>query len=108
MVEPDVNATLCRLRQSAMQIRDFLAWEQLKQSEQRLDTPPAFQLYDPTASQLRNAFSFFVARAVDLHAVLNDPSPRISKAALESVRRQLARIETEVHALGLEQKFWRL
>jgi hypothetical protein len=108
MTEPDVNTRLRSLRQNLAQMKALLAWEQLKQSEIRPGQPPAFQMYDPTPEQLRDEYSFFVATALDVHSVLNDHSPRISKAARESVRRQLVRIEKEVDGLDLQQRFWRI
>jgi hypothetical protein len=86
-------------------MKALLAWEQLKQSEAEPGRPPAFVMHDPTAEELRHEHSFFVAAARDVHAVLNDPSPCLSKVARASLRRQLAGIEREAYGLNLHQRF---
>jgi hypothetical protein len=106
MTEPDGNAGLRHLRQSLTQMKALLAWEQLKQSEAEPGRPPAFAMHDPTADELRNEYSFFVAAALDVHAVLNDRSPCLSEVTRESLRRQLAGIEREAYSLNLHQRFW--
>jgi len=96
---------LGRLRQSLTQMKALLAWEQLKQSEAEPGRPPAFVMHDPTAEELRHEYSFFLAAALDVHAVLNDPSPSFSEGECDSLRRQLARIEREAYGLNLHQRF---
>jgi hypothetical protein len=107
MTEPDVNAGLRNLRQSLAQMKALLAWEQLKQSEARPSEPPVFQVYDPTETDLRNEYSFFLSTSIQIHTILNERYACIPAPAREAVRRTLAKLEQQVYQLNLHQMDWR-
>ena len=92
---------------SLRQIKALLAWEQLKQAEARRDQPPAFQIYDPTETELKNEYSFFLSISVQIHSMLNDGALDIPEARRQGVLKRLAKVQNEVHSLGLNQRFSR-
>ncbi len=61
MTEMDLQAGLRSLRTSLRQIKSLMAWEQLKQAEAKPGEPPTFQAYDPTETDLKNEYSFFLS-----------------------------------------------
>ena len=104
MAEVDLEAGLRSLRHSLQQIRSLLAWEQLKQSEVRPSRQFSFQIYDPTETDLRNEYSFFISISVQMHSILNDSSLNIKEAERHSIKMQLMKIEQQVHGLNLHQR----
>ena len=76
MEDIDLQASLRCLNASLRRMRDLLAWGQLKHSEMRPGQPPSFQIYDPTATDLRNEYSFFVSNSLQMHAVLTYSTTR--------------------------------
>ena len=107
MAESDLEAGLRTLRESLQQIKSLLAWEKLKKAEARPSHPPAFQVYDPTETELRNEFSFFLARLADVHGLLDDGSAPTSEQDYQNARRQLLKLEQELQASNLHQRFWK-
>ena len=107
MTEPDVKAGLRNLRQSLTQMKALLAWEQLKQSEARPGEPPAFQVYDPTETDLRNEYSSFLSTSIQIHTILNERDARIPEPARAAIREALATLEQHVYQLNLHQRGWR-
>lgn len=103
MAEPDLRAGLRSLRQSLQQMKDLLAWGQLRQSEARPGQPPSFQIHDPTETDLRNEYSFFLSTMVQIHHLLNDGLENLSEIEEQAIRRQLARIDEEANRLNLHQ-----
>ena len=108
MEKADLRAGLRSLRESLRQIESLLAWEQLKQSEKKPGQPPAFEIYDPTETDLRNEFSFFMASLADMHDSLDTDQEGVSDRIRQSCKRRLLKLEQDVHALGLHKRFWRL
>ena len=107
MAEVDLQAGLRSLRASLRQIESLMAWEQLKQAEAKPGQPPAFQEYDPTETDLKNEYSSFLSTSVQIHSILNDSSSAIEEAELQSIKRQLKRIDQRAHALNLHGRFCR-
>jgi len=105
MAEPDLQAGLRSLRESLRQIRALLAWEQLKKAESRPGQAPAFTVYDPTETDLRTEYSFFLSTSVQIHHLLDDSTINISAVKREAFRLRLARIEQEMNSLDLQQRF---
>jgi len=105
MAEVDLQAGLRSLRDSLRQIKSLLAWKQLKQAEVRPSHPPAFQISDPTKTDLRNEYSFFLSTSLQMHSVLNDSSFAVSEADHQNIKRQLTKIEQQVYSLNLHQQF---
>lgn len=105
MEKADLQAGLRSLRESLRQMTALLAWEQLKKAEAKRGQPPAFHVYDPTETDLKNEYSFFLSTSVQIHSVLNDSSSAIKKAELQSIKRQLERIDQRASALNLHQRF---
>jgi hypothetical protein len=105
MAEPDLRAGLQSLRESLRQMKALFAWKQLKESEAKPGQPPAFTLCDPTETDLRNEYSFFVSTAVQMHSILNEDSVPLCESARQSIKRQLARIEHQAYGLNLHQRF---
>lgn len=104
MTEPDLDAGLKSLRKSLRQIKALLAWEQLKQSEAKLGQPPSFTLNDPTETDLRNEYSFFLATALQIHGILNSSAIAIPQAKRQRIKVQLAKIEQQLYNLNLQQR----
>ena len=107
MTEVDLQAGLRSLRASLRQIESLMAWEQLKQAEAKPGRPPAFQAYDPTETDLKNEYSSFLSTLVQIHSILNDGSSAIEEAELQSIKRQLTKIEQQANGLNLHQRFCR-
>lgn len=105
MTEPDLQGELHRLHESLRQIEALLAWEQLKRFEARPDRIWAFQMHDPAGSELKNAYTFFVAGMARVRSLLNDHSSDISEAMREGIRRHLAWFEQQIHVLDLHRRF---
>jgi hypothetical protein len=103
MAEPDLRAGLRSLRNSLQQIKTLLAWKQLKQSESRPGQPPSFTIDDPTETDLRNEYSFFLFTMVQIHHLLNDGLLDLPETKKQAIRRQLARIDQEANRLNLHQ-----
>lgn len=106
MVEVDLRAGLRSLRESLRQIKSLLAWEQLKRSESTPNQPPAFQISDPTESDLKNEYSFFLSTLVQVHNILNDGTLVLPDKYRQSIQRQIYRIEQQANHLNLHQRFY--
>ena len=100
----DLQAGLRGLNDSLRRMKDLLAWGQLKQQEARPGEPPSFQMYDPTATDLRNAYSHFLSTSVQIHGVLRECSASIPAPLRETLQRKLAKLEQEAHQLNLQQR----
>jgi len=69
MADADLEAGLKSLRKSLRQIKALLAFEQLKKSEAKPSQPPTFTLNDPTETDLRNEYSFFLFTSIQMHSI---------------------------------------
>jgi hypothetical protein len=105
MAQMNLEAGLRSLRESLRQMKALLAWEQLKKAESRPGQAPAFTVYDPTETDLRNEYSFFLSTSVQIHHLLNDSTINIPAAKREAFRLRLARIDQEMNSLDLHQRF---
>ena len=103
MAEADLEAGLKSLRKSLRQIKTLLAWEQLKQSEAKPGQPPSFTLNDPTETDLRNEFSFFLATTLQIHSILNGSAVGIPETECQHIKKELAKIESQLYSLNLQQ-----
>ena len=104
----DLQAGLRSLSQSLRRMKDLLAWGQLKEHEAKPGQPPSFQIYDPTETDLRNEYSFFLSTSIQIHTILNERDARIPEPAREAIREALATLEQHVYQLNLHQRDWRL
>ena len=104
METTDVQASLESLSQSLRRMRDLLAWGQLKEHEAKPGQPPSFQIYDPTATDLRNEYSHFLSTSIQIHGTLREHSASIPAPVREDLRRRLAKLEQEAHQLNLHQR----
>jgi len=104
MTELEIERRLRNLRESGGRIKALLAWEQLKCGEANARRPWAFQLPDSTPEEMKNEYSFFLALRRNTEAVLEDSSS-ISKAVRQNAKRQLAKLDGQVHVLHLERRF---
>jgi hypothetical protein len=104
MAEPDIKAGLRSLRKSLEQIKALLAWDQLKKAEATAGRPSAFKFYDQTERDLRNEYSFFLFTSLQLHGVLNDSSISISQTERQSIKKQLLKLEQQIHGLSLPRR----
>ena len=107
MEKADLQAGLGDLRKSLRKMKALLAWEQLKQSEARPGQPAAFPIHDPTETELRNEYTYFLSTSVKIHHALNNGSACISAKKSHAIKRQLTKIELEVYRLCLHQRFWK-
>jgi len=105
MAQMNLEAGLRSLRESLRQMKALLAWEQLKKAESRPHQSPAFCIYDPTETDLRNEYSFFLSTLVQIHHLLNDSTINIPAAKREALRLRLAKVEQEMNSLDLHQRF---
>ena len=106
MEKADLEAGLRRLRQSLVQMKALLAWNQLKQSESRTaGQPPSFTINDPTETDLRNEYSSYLFTMVQLHHLLNDGINNLSEPEKQWIQHQLTRIEQEANRLNLHKLF---
>lgn len=100
----NLDEALASLRNSLKHIKSLLVWEQLKHGEAKVDEPPTFRIYDPTKTDLRNEYSFFLSKSIEIHRILNDGKTNLSKAKRQKAKRELARIEQEFHSLNLRRR----
>ena len=107
MAEVDVEAGLKSLRASLRQIKSLMAWMQLKQAEAGPGRPPRPQIRDPTETELRDEYSFFLSISVQMHHILGDASFDIDGADRQSIKKKLAKIERQFNNLNLYQRFCR-
>ena len=105
MTEPDLDAGLKSLRQSLRQMKALLAWEQLKQSEEKTNQPPSFTINNTTQEDLRNEYSFFLFTSLQLHSILTDGMGGISNMELQELKKEVAKIERQFYNLDLAQRF---
>jgi len=85
-------------------MKDLLAWASLKRAEARPGLPPPFQIQDPTETDLRNEYSFFLFTSVQIHALLDQGDASTSEAAREAIRKTLAQLEQQVYQLDLHRR----
>ena len=107
MSEQQIEAGLQSLENSLKQMKALVAWEELKRAEARPHQPPAFQIYDPTETDLRNEYSYFLSTSIKIHTILREHGASLSDKTRESIARQMVKIEQEVHGLNLHQRFWK-
>jgi len=105
MAEPDLRAGLRSLRNSLQQMKALLAWRQLKLSESRPGQPPSFTIDDPTETDLRNEYSFFLSTSVQILHLLDGGIENLSDPERQAIKQQLAKVEQEVNRLNLQQRF---
>jgi len=101
MTQANWNAEIANVRDSVERMKDHLAWLQLKQAEARPGLPPAFQVYDPTLTDLSNEYSRFLALSAKLHEDLAHHVGRTVPARRARLRKELQRLEQAVHHLNL-------
>ena len=87
-------------------MKSFLAWEQLKQSEQKPGQPPAFEVHDPTETDLKNEFSFFLTSLTAMHESLDANPKTVSENKKRVLKHELLKLEQAVSALNLHRRFW--
>jgi hypothetical protein len=104
MEDIDLQAGLRSLNESLGRMKDLLAWGQLKQSEARPDQPPSFQIYDPTATDLRDEYSHFLSTSIQIHGILHEHGASILAPVREILRRKLAKLEQEARQLNLHRR----
>ena len=105
MVEPDLEESLQRLRQSLARIKALVAWEQLKHGEAGPNRIAPFQMQDPTHEDLRNEYAFLLAAIMNTHSIINDHSSSIAQTVRTDFRCQLAEIERQLRGLQLYRRF---
>jgi hypothetical protein len=101
MQHTDLQAGLKSLQESLRRMRALLAWGQLKQSEARPDEPPSFQIYDPTATDLRNAYAHFLSTSIQIHDALREHSASIPAPVRETLQKKLTMLEREARQLNV-------
>jgi hypothetical protein len=99
-----LQAGLRGLNESLTRMRDLLAWRQLKQQEARPGEPPSFQVYDPTATDLKNEYSQFLSTSVQIRRILGEHSAPIPAPLRATIQRRLAKLEQEAHQLNLHRR----
>ena len=104
-MEPDLQRELHNLYESFRRIKALAAWERLKRVETQPHRIWAFQMHDPASDDLKNEYTFFIAGLARLRSFLNDHILNISEEVREDIRRQLAHLQRQTHALGLPDRF---
>jgi len=104
MEDIDLQAGLRSLNASLGRMRDLMAWGQLKQSEARPGQPPSFQIYDPTATDLRDKYSHFLSTAFQIHGLLHEHGASIPAPVRETLQRKLAKLEQEARQLNRHRR----
>jgi uncharacterized protein YceH (UPF0502 family) len=66
--------------------------------------PPSFQIYDPTATDLRNEYSHFLSTSIQIHGALHEHSAAVPAPVPEDLQRRLAKLEQEAHQLNLHRR----
>ena len=104
MEHVDLQAGVRSLDESLQRMKDLLAWRQLKQQETRPGEPPSFQIYDPTATDLKNEYSHFLSTSILIHGVLREHSISLPVPLRATLQRTLAELEQEAHQLNLRRR----
>ena len=83
------------LRQCLEKAKALHAWQQLKLSEKMPTLPPAFQMYDPVEKDMSIEVSYFIARTMDLHEILDGKQAEwaiVARSTLIAMEREMAPI----------------
>lgn len=106
-MEPiDLQASLRSLQDSLRRMQALLAWSQLKSQEARPGLPPSFQMYDPTATELRNEYSLFSCMHTRARAALTRGSHAVPEGLRTDMERALAELEQQARRLALSMRDW--
>jgi len=92
-MENEIHQQLEDLRQCLEKAKALHAWKQLKLSEKMPSLPPAFQMYDPVEKDLSIEVSYFIARTMDLHEILDGKQSEwaiVARNNLTSMEREMA------------------
>ena len=92
----EIQQDLDELRQSLENAQALHEWKELKASERKPGTPPAFQIYDPVNDDLNLEVNYFVSRAIKLHRTLDRRTEDwaiIARNELISMERDMAAIK---------------
>lgn len=100
----DLQAGVRSLNESLRRMKALLAWSQLKQQEAKPGEPPSFQVYDPTATDLRNEYSHFLSTSIQIRGALCERSASIPVPVGETLQKKLAMLEREAHQLNLHRR----
>jgi hypothetical protein len=106
MEDIDLQAGLRSLEDSVHRMQALLAWKQLKQQEAKPEQPPSFQMYDPTATELRNEYSLFSLVRTHVRAVLKQSSHSVPERLRTGIERTLAELERQARQLCLSAGDW--
>jgi hypothetical protein len=101
MEHVDFTADLQGLRESLRRLQALWAWHQLKEQEAKPGLPPSFQVYDPTATELRNEYSHFLFICRRLRAAMNQPRRAVPHSLRIKTSTELQTLELQAHRLGL-------
>lgn len=86
-------------------IKSLLAWEDLKKAEHASARGQGFWPADSISSDLKNAYSQFLALSLQLHCRLGDPNCLISKERKITIQKQLRNMENEIRQRHLPERF---
>jgi hypothetical protein len=94
-MEKEIHQQLEDLKQCLEKAKALHAWKQLKDSEHSSSLLLAFQMYDPVEKDLTIEVSYFIARTMDLHAVLDEKQSEwaiVARSTLIAMEREIAPI----------------
>ena len=103
MAKTNWDADMANVRDSVERMKGLLAWQQLKHAEARRGLPPAFHTYDPTLTDLSHEYSHFLALSAKIGEDLAEHAREMAPARRTRLRRELQRLQQEVHDLNLRQ-----
>jgi hypothetical protein len=107
MEHVDFAADLQGLNESLRRMQALLAWHRLKEQEAKPGQPPSFQMYDPTVTDLQHEYSLFLCMHIRVRAAINQSSRTLSDSVRTKIRKELEKLERQVHHLGLSAGRWR-
>ena len=105
MEHTDLQAGLRDLNESLGRMRTLRAWAQLKEDEARPHQPPSFQIYDPTATDLKNEYSHFLSTFNQVRRLLREHATPLSAPVRETLLRRLTALERQVRQFNLPERW---
>ena len=107
MEEVDLKADLKALRQILQEMKELLAWQQLKHIEAKQRSISGIRFFDTTSTDLLDKYSSFLSISMQMHHILDKGKTKITKAEQSRVKSELMTMEYQVHYLGSGVRvFW--
>ena len=95
-----IEEHLTDLKKSLETLSSLTAWRSLKFEERRAGEPPAFQMYDPTETEIKRQFTFFLMTLLESRAALM----KLPSSKRQGAKSELSDLETEFNRLAWTER----